>query len=176
MKSLKTIYDEETGEMFFEGQASEVFTRGHVAMIEKEFINVGKTVAERVIYRASKKVALDTVSKFNIVIVSLLKLNKKKLAGLLLEQLPQRGYGVPKILFWDDVIPKIKIEVSNCFNCAVINHPRAFCFTLAGILAGGAEVVFEIPVKCTEIECTAKGDKSCVFELEKEDATQPEKT
>lgn len=168
MKPLKTIYDEETGEMFFEGQASEVFTRGHIAMIEKEFVEVGKSVAERIIYKASKKVALDTVSKFNIVVVSLLKLNKKKLAGLLLEQLPQRGYGVSKVVFWDELIPKIKIEVSNCFNCANIKYQKVFCYTLAGILAGGAEVIFEIPMKCTETECIAKGDKHCVFEIEKE--------
>lgn len=168
MKNLKTIYDEETGEMFFEGQSSEVFTRGHIAEIEKEFIEVGKNVAERIIYRASKKFAISTVSKFNIVVVSLLKLNKKKLAGKLLEQFPQRGYGVPKILFWDEIIPKTKIEVKNCFNCYGVKHSKVFCFTLAGIFAGGAEVLFEMPMKCTEIECLAKGNAACVFEIEKE--------
>lgn len=174
MKDLKTIYDVETGEMFFEGQSSEVFTRGHSAAIQKEFIDVGKVIAERVIYRASKKFALSTVSKFNIVIISVLKLNKRKLAGLLLDQLPQRGYGTAKLLFWDELIPKASVEVFNCFNCHEIKHPKVFCFALAGILAGGAEVVFETQMKSTEVSCIAKGDKSCVFEIEKDQKYQPQ--
>lgn len=172
MKNLKTVYDEDSGEMFFEGQASEVFTRGHMAAIEKSFIDAGRGVAERIIYRESKRVALSTVSKFNIVVVSLLKLNKRKLADLLLAQFPMRGYGVPSMVFWDEFIPKATIEVKNCFNCHGIKHDRVFCFALAGIFAGGAEVVFEMPMKCTEIECTAKGNKTCLFELEKESFIQ----
>ncbi|GEM_PF-3488554 len=170
MKKLNTLFDDETGEMFFEGQSSEVFSRGHIAEIEKQFIDVGKVIAERVIYRASKKFALSTVSKFNIVVVSFLKINKKKLASILLEQFPMRGYGVPKVLFWDEIIPKAKIEVKNCFNCHGIKHHKVFCFTLAGIIAGGAEVVFDMPMKCVEVECIAKGDRACVFEVSKEQA------
>jgi len=76
------------------------------------------------------------------------------------------GYGILKLKKFDEKKPYALVVVENSTipqEYEKRNSP--VCFRVAGILAGGAEAVFMVPLKCRETKCMSMGDPYCEFEI-----------
>jgi predicted hydrocarbon binding protein len=76
------------------------------------------------------------------------------------------GYGILKLKKFDEGKPYVLVTLEKS------TIPREYekrnspvCFRIAGILAGGSEAVFMVPMKCREKKCMAMGDSHCEFEI-----------
>ena len=157
--------DEEKGETFFEGFSCEVLQRGQLASIEQAFVEIGKEKAEKIIFESIKKFTKETVQKYNMFLISFARFRRKDIAEMLLKQLPERGFGVAKVTEWDEVTRRVAIEVKNSFESHGRKSDRPVCIALSGIFAGAFEILFNRPCRITEMQCTAMGGKTCLFEM-----------
>ena len=58
------------------------------------------------------------------------------------------------------------IDIADCFICMDVKSQKPSCELLVGTIIGGCAVAFKEKFIAKEIECKAKGDRSCKFLLE----------
>ncbi|MGQ9691778.1 MAG: V4R domain-containing protein, partial [Thermoproteota archaeon] len=58
-----------------------------------------------------------------------------------------------------------KIEVRECFICSGIKSESPVCQLLIGTIVGCCSICYKDHFTCSEVQCKASGDKSCVFHL-----------
>ncbi|MEK6941632.1 MAG: V4R domain-containing protein [archaeon] len=165
MKQLLVKIDENNGETYFEGFSCEVLQRGQLASLEQAFIEIGKEKAEKIIFDSIKKFTIQTVQKYNMFLISFARFRRKDIAEMLLKQLPERGFGVAKIIEWNEVTRRVTIEVKNSFESHNRKSERPVCIALSAIFAGAFEILFNKQCTIAEVQCTAMGGKTCLFEM-----------
>jgi len=168
IREVEILFDEENGEIFSYGISSFLYPREEIATIEREFRRIVGPVIGTIEYNMTKKATIEGVkdiiksSIFNRVLIMLMN---RKFHEKLLEIASVRGYGIIKIVEYDEK-EGIILRVKNSY-CAMgyKNLDYCVCNPMAGIIAGAAEVALNRNMKCVERKCVAKGDKYCEFEL-----------
>jgi len=89
-------------------------------------------------------------------------------ASIILAERVAHGWGIPKLLEFDEQKPKAKVKVKDLFECVSLKgrSEEARSHFFRGYLTGVFSVIFNKKVTTTEVECIAKGDPSCSFLIE----------
>ncbi len=171
MRTITIFYDEESGEMFFEGVSSRMNSRNDDPLIQREYEKIVGPASKMIIYNAIKK---SNSVFFNYIHRSILKkgkLSKKEGVVRLLGLLPRMGYGVVELADWDEDKGMFKVNVRNCYNAIVYEDSRKpVCYEMSGKLAALFEVVFGRKADCSERICLAMPEYDhCEFEIKLSD-------
>jgi len=91
-----------------------------------------------------------------------------KAAQIILAERVAHGWGIPKLLEFDEQKPRAKVEVKDLFECLSLKGKckEAKSHFFRGYLNGVFNVVFNKKVTTIEVECIAKGDSNCSFVVE----------
>lgn len=76
------------------------------------------------------------------------------------------GWGIPELVEQRGDFARMTIRISSCFECDGRKSEKGVCSFMRGFLLGVFGTLAEGPLKCEEVQCTAKGDPYCQFELQ----------
>ncbi len=160
------LFDEERGEIFFENANSTIVPIEEISAIKKELEKIIGATVYTILYRLGIQATEEATSKFDEDLIRVArKISKRRLALKLLSHLPRRGYGIPELVEFNEEKFYIKFRVRNTMETAgYSNSEMPVCSLLAGVLAMGAELVFNREMDCIETRCEAMGDPFCEFE------------
>jgi predicted hydrocarbon binding protein len=170
-KSIKHEVIIEEGKTTIAGQRAMVVSVKTLVTQQKELERLVGGKWGHVVYEAERK----AIQEAALQIFGLKQLDsftkgktfdKKRMVGMLIDIFNCAGYGVLKLMKFDEREPRaiVRLEKSTIpQEYEKRNSP--VCYRVAGILAGGAEAVFITPMKCDEKKCAAKGDSYCEFEV-----------
>jgi predicted hydrocarbon binding protein len=82
-----------------------------------------------------------------------------------LDVLAATGWGIPELTGAKRDFPNMTIRLSSCLECDGRNSKQAVCSFMRGFLSGVFGTIVGHSVHCEELQCLAKGDSSCRFEL-----------
>ena len=86
---------------------------------------------------------------------------------LILEERVGLGWGIPKIIEFDEKNVEGSLSVQDLFECfyfkGAANESRSHFFR--GFLVGVIQQLFNKKVRVEEVECIAKGDQACLFKF-----------
>ncbi len=163
-------HDQAKGEIFFDGVSSSIVMLGRTGLFQREFENTIGPTSKSIIYNECKETTKKAVGTLSRTFVKMLgALTTDMAIKKLIHQIPERGWGKSELVDINRKEWKVTIRVRNCFNHLYYEKPRKpVCYSLASIIAGGSEIIFNRPMLCTETKCEALGDPYCEFHAEPE--------
>jgi predicted hydrocarbon binding protein len=160
-------YDEKNGEVLLKGITSSIVNaRPELSELQKEFERIIGPANKTIRYNTGRGTTTEAVGQIQGFIIKVMRIfSRKKIIKKLLEQFPERGYGVAELLDFDEKRMTARIAVRNSYNAMGYGKTKEpVCHAVAGIFAGGGNVVFGISnMECRETKCIAKGDPHCEF-------------
>lgn len=172
LRTFEIGWNRSKGEIIYKKGSSLIFPRGFVPSFQRQFEEIIGPVSRRIIYNQEKKLGYAAVKEFlgrkGLIIRLLRSFMARPAVEKVLNQLQERGFGVPDLKEFDLDAGLGRISVKNSYNTHGYEEVgRPVCCTLSGILAGGAKGIFEEEWECEEVECAAEGSESCEFELKR---------
>jgi predicted hydrocarbon binding protein len=158
-------HDQARGEIFFDGVSSSIVMLGRTGIFQREFEKTIGPTSRSIIYNECKETTKKAVGTLSRTFVRMLgRLTTDMAIKKLIHQIPERGWGRSELVDIDKKACKVTIRVRNCFNHLYYGRVRRpVCYSLASIIAGGAEIIFDRDMVCTETRCEALGDPYCEF-------------
>jgi predicted hydrocarbon binding protein len=171
LEEFQVDYDEEKGEIWYEGVNSMIISRDVYAIEYGEFSRIIGPATKSLVYKVHKFEGIHALSIGKKILIPLIRpFNKKLLAEKFVEEIWRRGYGSPRIIEFDAKKKFGIIRVENSFNALGYDEGKQgrrnypVCYFLTGVIAGGATLVFsDENMVCYETECIGKGDDYCEF-------------
>jgi len=163
-------HDQAKGEIFFDGVSSSIVMLGRTGIFQREFEKTIGPTSRSIIYNECKETTKKAVGTLSRTFVRMLgSLTTDMAIKKLIHQIPERGWGRSELADIDKKGYTVTIRVRNCFNHLYYGKTRKpVCYSLASIIAGGAEIIFDKPMVCTETRCEALGDPYCEFSAKPE--------
>ncbi|MDY6965579.1 MAG: V4R domain-containing protein [Halobacteriota archaeon] len=165
------------GKLFYRGMRGAIIDVRTFTVVYKELANLIGPVAGTLIYQAEKKHIMDSMkiffTGFGFRDVGREPLDDKSISLLLdigLKELSQIGMGLMEIVELDFEKNFYRIHVKNSVIADSYQEEQEdpVCHFIAGMIAGGAEVILGHRMECKEVKCKARGDKYCEFIVQKE--------
>lgn len=170
-KDIKHEVIIEDGKTTVAGQRAMIVSVKTLATQQKELERlIGKKWGE-VVYEAERK----AIQEASLQIFGLKQLDsftngktfdKRSMAETLVGIFNCVGYGILKLKKFDEEASHFILTMEKS------TIPREYerrdspvCYKVAGVLAGGAEAVFMVPMKCIETKCISMGYPHCEFEI-----------
>lgn len=163
----------ENGEIFRRGISQIIFPREHKAIMVKKYENaIGREAAHGLLYKIHKKAAIratrDEIRRnFPLRLSLKFPFVKKYVTKLAVEKMyPERGFGAIKTKKSYSSKYYCKYEVKNSFIGSYFKkREELVCSFISGNLAGIMEVAKKKEMNCDEVNCSAQGNPSCIFEV-----------
>ncbi|MDY6965580.1 MAG: V4R domain-containing protein [Halobacteriota archaeon] len=147
------------------------------SIIFKEFDKLIGPVSSTIIYKAVKRQTSESVKSI------LTTLGFKEIDGKTFDDrtiefflnmgvadlMSRFGWGAMKITDFDASKGFIRLCVEDSVVAESYDEEqeRPVCFFIAGMIAGGAEMLLGHDVECKEVKCKACGDEHCEFVIQK---------
>ncbi len=170
----KNIKDEviiEEGKTTISGQRAMIVSVKTLATQQKELERLAGEKWGEVVYEAERKAIQEaTLQIFGLKQLDSFKkgesFDKGSMVDTLISIFNCAGYGVLKLKKLDEKNPyALVVMEESTIPQEYERRNTPVCYRVAGILAGGAEAVFMIPMKCKEEKCMSMGDSHCEFEI-----------
>jgi len=158
-------HDPSKGEVFFQGISSIILVLGWTGIYQKKFEDTIGPTSRSIIYDECKKTTLKAIGTLTKTLVKIFgKLTVGMSLKKLVDQIPERGWGVGKVISVDKDKPALTIQIKNCFNHKYYGKTdKPACYSFAAIAAAGGEIIFNRPMVCKEVMCESLGDPYCEF-------------
>jgi predicted hydrocarbon binding protein len=170
-KDIKHEVIIEEGKTTIAGQRAMLLSVKTIATQQKELERLVGKKWGAVVYEAERK----AIQEAALQIFGLKQLDsftkgktfdKKSMVETLIDIFNCAGYGVLKLKKFDEKKPHALVTMEkSTIPQEYEKRDSPVCFRVAGILAGGAEAVFMVPMKCKEKKCMAMGNSHCEFEI-----------
>jgi len=170
-KDIKHEVIIEEGKTTIAGQRAMIVSLKTLATQQKELERLAGARWGDVIYEAERK----AIQEAALQIFGLKQLDsftkgqsfdKKRMADTLINIFNCVGYGVIELKLFDENTPRILLIMEKSTIPQEYERRNSpVCYRVAGILAGGAEAVFMLPMKCRETKCMSMGHSHCEFEI-----------
>lgn len=151
--------------MFYHGVNAALESRFLRSMEQREYEKIIGPTTKTILYNVSKKFSVKMFSNF----LGYEKSKKESLENML-KLLPTLGYGVFKLINYDEDKLEFKVTAWNSYNATVYEGggtEKPICYELSGFLAGMFEIIFEKEMICEEEKCISMGEKFCNFKIKK---------
>jgi predicted hydrocarbon binding protein len=167
-RKLEAEINDDSGVLSYSGARVVLAHDGYMADLQKRLESIDAALAHRIMYENGEQTAARAVSETERLLLPLVKaINKRKVVEKMLLLALDRGYGLFRLGTFDYTTGKGMIMVGN--SPVARNYgatDEAVCFTIAGIIAGAAHIVWSRPFKCIETKCAAHlGGEYCEFKL-----------
>ena len=167
-RKLEAEINEDSGVLNYAGARVVLAHDGYMADLQKRLEAVNASLAHRIMYENGEQTAARAVSETERLLLAVAKaINRKKVVERMLLLALERGYGLFRLGSFDYATGKGMVMVGN--SPVSRNYgasDEAVCFSVAGIIAGAAHIVWSQPFTCIETKCAAHlGGEFCEFRL-----------
>ncbi len=167
-RKLDVEINDDNGVLTYSGARVILEHDGYLVMMQKRIEAISAAMAHRMMYESGEQTAIRAISDTERMLLPIAKaINRKKVVEKLLLLALDRGYGLFRLGTFDYATGKGMLLVGN--SPVARNYGESqdvVCYSIAGIIAGAAHLVWNQPFKCIETKCTAQqGGEFCEFKL-----------
>lgn len=160
LKDLR--FDGEKGGLFFQGVRYLLIRPEVLITFQKEIEKEFPEKAEKILFKSGFQGGMLSSKKFKEVF----QLSDEETIRFMMEMGGQIGWGRFKLIRFDPLLHQLSLKVYfSPFAETYGKSEKSVCHFIRGVMAGLAFTIFHKEVHAEEIECLAKGDSFCRFEI-----------